>query len=706
MSSRYRLYVANTIKLVESLVVKSNDSVDALNQWVTDYFGSDLVNKLDPHTWKYYMNVSGEYHFTDQVMEVVSWDTLETIIFNKENLEVHRSTWKAYEYGSTQYMDLVKKYPNQELLIRGILDPIDIDVAINAQNGTVLSYNTQLVEVNEYSLISKINQWIQSFKTRYVNEQFSISDELYAATHHAIMYMHLVPAVLNFRLGACKTNEAHSYHITEYLLSHGLPEYSIMHMTKKQMLFFYRNIKYIQRNAGTVDTFRWILDHIMTERFLPMSEYVMKHSWEKQLEELLPQVVFRNHHLNEIYGATDQDKLTTSALMYKEDRIALGNPRYRDDEVEHIERCFAYSKSSTVMTKVLESAIIDYTESGQNRPEEALLNHWLYLSVTGHYKAYIGITNPKTDERIPMSAKDAFILMMYAWAKSMDVDMIYIPPMLAKRVMRIPSPSVNTLMALVDSQYVKSSVAKQMISYMPIVTDIISTEAFNSFGNKVHQALMAQMKMSAVEEHYYARGLVQNMANGLYCDVLCELEPEGTLYGQWFADRSLDFSTFSRQEFEDLHIRIVEEMTGMDLVEEPNLTSLQNAMIKLFEYLSSYSIQFVKKINNNGLISLNNPTVRCGDMVGASSALIEFYDSAIGTISHKLKSKAKYSVNVYTDDTPGSYAGVQEIVNIQERIGFSLDMDVDVRFEPDILRHHIPIDLAPLYVSNVEVISL
>lgn len=706
MSNRYQLYVANTIKLVESLVIKSNDSIDALNQWVIDYYGAESFNKNDPHTWKYYLNVSGEYHFTDKIMEVVSWDTLETIVFNKSNLEIHRATFKAYAYGSTQYMDLVNKYPNQELLIRGILNPTNIDNAISAVNGTILAHDDQLIEENEYSLLDKINQWIQSFKVRYVNEQFSISDELYAAAHHGIMYMHLVPAVLNFRLMACKTNEAHSYHITEYLLSHGIPEYSIIHMTKKQMLFFYRNIKYIQRNAGTIDTFKWILDHIMTERFLPISEYVMKHNWEHQLDNLLPEVVFRNNHLNNIYGTSDQDYLNTLALLYKEDKIALGNPQYREDEVDVIEKQFAYSKSSTVMTKVLESAIIDYTENGQNRPEEILLNHWLYLSTTGKYKAYIRITNPKTEEQIPMGAKDAFTLMVYAWAKSMEIDLIYVPKMLAKRVIRTPQPTVNQLMELVDTKYIKPSVAQEILSYMPTVTDIISTEAFNAFGNKIYNALLVQLKLPAVQEHFYARSLVQNMVMGVYADVLCELEPEGTLYGQWFADRTLDFSDYTRQEFTELYTQIVKDMTGVELAEEPNLMSLQAAMIKLFEYLSSYSIQFVKKINNNGLINLNNPVIRCGDMSGASSILMEFYDSAIDVLKQNLSTKTEISLNVFADDTVNGYTNIQQILSVRDKIKLSLDMDVDVTFEPNVLQTSYQLDAAPLYVNNVEVISL
>lgn len=702
MSSRYQLYEANTVKLVESLVIKSSDSVDSLNQWVIDYYGVDKVNYNDPHTWKYYLNVSGEYHFTDDSMSVVSWDTLETIEFTKENLAEHRATFKAYEYGSTQYMDLVKKYPNQELLIRGILNPVDIDVAINAENGTVLYYDTDLVEENEYSLIDKINQWVNSYRVRWVNEQFGITDELYPTVHHAIMYLHLVPAILNFRLEACKTNEAHSYHITEYLLSHGIPQYSIMHMTKKQMLFFYRNIKYIQRNAGKVDTFKWILDHIMTERFLPMSEYVMKHSWKDQLDRLLPTVQFRNQPLNDIYGAADQDLLSTSAILTKEDPCAIENKVYREEEGTDIEKTLAYSKSSTVITKMLESAILDYTEAGQNKPEEVLLHHWLYLAVLGKYKAHIIITNPRTDERIPLSAKDAFTLMIYAWAKTMEIDLDVIPQVLAKRVQRIPLPTTAQLLKLVDATYVKVDKAKAMLALSPTIGTIISTEAFNTLGNKIFEAMSTQFKMSALEEHFYTRSLIENMAHGIYCDKLCTLEAPGTTYGQWLTARKLNFDDYTRLEFVDLWSNILTQATGVELEKEPNLMSLQTAMVRLFEYLSSYSIQFIKKINQNGLINLKRPPTRLGDVKGESFSLIEFYDSAIDVLDQEVKTNAKYSIQM-SSDGENKMTNVREIISIFDRYHFDLDMDADVNFKPNIVKSYYQYDLSAPFVTHIQV---
>ena len=89
MSNRFQMYLADTIKLVESLIIKSEDTINAMNQWVIDYYGKEAVNLNDPTSWKYYYNVCGEYHFSDPKIVVTSWDTLEEIEFTKRNLEIH-----------------------------------------------------------------------------------------------------------------------------------------------------------------------------------------------------------------------------------------------------------------------------------------------------------------------------------------------------------------------------------------------------------------------------------------------------------------------------------------------------------------------------------------------------------------------------------------------------------------------------------------
>lgn len=201
-NNHYTLYIEQVLQLAETIVIKSTDSAEALNRYVADYYGSFMVDTTNPKSWKYYMNISGQYHETDTEMTVVSMDTLEPIVFSKETLALHRATARAYAYGTRQYRELVSQYPNQEMLILGILYPVDIDTAIAADNGQILGYPPGLVEENEYSFIVKLQAWINGYIGRWVNTQYGLSDELYPATWLGIMYLQLVPTILNIRLEA------------------------------------------------------------------------------------------------------------------------------------------------------------------------------------------------------------------------------------------------------------------------------------------------------------------------------------------------------------------------------------------------------------------------------------------------------------------------------------------------------------------------
>ena len=241
----YQVYIQNTFDLASSIIIKSNDAVNALNNYVNNYAavnGTASVDLANPASWKYYMNLAGLYHYTDTVMEVVSLDTLNTIPFTVQNLALNTATAAGYAYGTYNYKQLVSQYPDQEMLILGILYPVNMAKAIAAAEGTILGYPSSLVETNEYNLISNLQTWINGFKARWVNQQYGISDNLYPATALGLMYLNLVPAILNLRLRACKTNQAHSFHVRMYLASHGFLDQFIDVMTTEQTLFFYRNI--------------------------------------------------------------------------------------------------------------------------------------------------------------------------------------------------------------------------------------------------------------------------------------------------------------------------------------------------------------------------------------------------------------------------------------------------------------------------------
>ena len=244
-SNYYDLYIAANISLATSIIIKSDDTVSGLNEYVNyeaTVNGTPAVDMSDPLSWKYYLNISGQYHHLDKIITITSLDTQEVINFTIDNLAMHPATATAYAFGTNYHTNLVETYPFERLLIMGILYPVSINTAISAKDGTILGYPPNLVEPNEYSLISNLQKWINGYKIRWTNVQFSISDALYSATALGIMYLNILPALLTIRLEACKTNQAHSFHVRQYLASHNLLNQYIDNMTLSQTLFFYRNI--------------------------------------------------------------------------------------------------------------------------------------------------------------------------------------------------------------------------------------------------------------------------------------------------------------------------------------------------------------------------------------------------------------------------------------------------------------------------------
>ena len=219
MSTLYQIYHESVVRLAATLVVKDEATCNHINNRLS-YFGYQ-IDEGRHETWKYYLNLAGKYHASDKMMTVTSMDTQEEIEFTVENMDIHRATWREYQYGSRYYKELITKYPNQKMLILGILNPVNIDTAIAAPDHSILYYDRTLVESRETNLIPKLQDWINGQFIRWANEDYRINNSLFIAARLAIIGMGTPSQIKSIRLENAKTNMAHSYHIRRYLASFG-----------------------------------------------------------------------------------------------------------------------------------------------------------------------------------------------------------------------------------------------------------------------------------------------------------------------------------------------------------------------------------------------------------------------------------------------------------------------------------------------------
>lgn len=601
--NHYKLYLENVIALAETLVIKSDYSAYRQNEYMAHVHGNASFNPGDKTTWKYYLNLSGEYHALDKRMTVTSLDTLQEIEFNKANLAVHKQTAEAYQYGSRYYRELLLRFPENEIIILGILYPVDIQVAINAPDFSVLAYPSYLVEEHEYSLITNINEWLDKWRIRWHSRTFHLSDELYGVTNLGIMYLQLVPLILNLRMQACRTSEVHSYHLQQYLGSHGFLNRFYMQLTRKQALWLYRNIRYIERHSGKQDTFEWLIENILSERGIPLSEFNMLHNTTDMPADLRPEATFVKTLLNEAaaQNAVRDNYYTTAGLLKKEIPLTTGNADYVKFHGQEIDELLERSYSGELKTKVLESAMIDYTDAVPQTLHSVYINQWIYFANTSRMPVYIRVPNPHTGVEMVMSTKNAYLYFLYAHWKLANVTMDTIPPLFVQRRILEEDFGVQKLTDIVDGELITSDEAQTVYDSRYQVGAVTTLEEYRKTCQDAHKQIILQHNFHYKEEHLEKRAYYEAMVTRLYADELMVHDQQDKSYPAFLAANGLAYEDLTLDEWQQLYESIYEKITGVDMTVTANIASVQKAMIGIMQQLSSYSIQLLTDINKDAI---------------------------------------------------------------------------------------------------------
>lgn len=636
-SAYYRIFMSQVMTLAKTMVIKSEVAAKTINSEL-EVFGSAISS--DPRTWKYYMNLAGLYHPTDTVMTVTSMDTLEEIEFTRDNLQIHRATANAHVYGSRYYRDLVARYPEQEGLILGILNPIDLDKAIAARDGDILYYDTTLVESQEASLIPKLQSWIHAYMTRWSVAGYGVADDLYPAAQLGVLFAHLPMEILNLRLEACLTEEAHSFHIREYLASHGGLDVHLPYLTLKQALFLYRNINYLQNNAGMQSTFNLLLERIINERNLPLARYDMLHDDSRQLETLYPDIEMRREPLNDHPGDGSTNRRTVDDVMSKQYEVARSNYDRHYEVLDDVVRTMQHSQINRLPTKVFESALLDTTDSVPYTKEDILLTHWLYLAAHNRFQAVINVPNPTTGVTMALTAKEAFVVFLYAFNKARGVVLTEIPMLYANRARRPALPTVAEMQALVNPERIGDVELARLLEHQPAMGVYLSISSYRDFCSALQYAQNYQRGLYAIPEYHMDRGMMERAANACYHDVACDLGA-GTPYDLWFNERGFEFASLGDLDLDLLANNILTAVTGEDVGTASALAQLQESMLELMGRLSSYSVHYLQSINSTSYRILDTVMPRVSDIDSMFKALERVGINRVQPLTSGLKTHQK-----------------------------------------------------------------
>ncbi|MND25675.1 hypothetical protein D3C81_144450 [compost metagenome] len=625
----YRLYEDSVLAMAKTIVIKSEASANAINTGLSEVRPVPFdVDVDDPATWKYYLNLAGRYHPFDTKMTVMSIETRQEIPFDIETLAVHTDTRRAYAFGTRYYNELVKRFPAQEDLILGILNPVDLQTAIDAPDGQILWIDQSLIEENETNLVAQIQEKINARRTRWDVADYVNVDDLYPAGQLLLQALELPVDIMNARLANCKTDQVHSFHIRSYLASHGRLDQFMSHMNKEQMLFFYRNILWIQRNAGKQETFDWLVDRVMTLRKLPVAEFNLHHNVSDQPDNLYPTIEVKRKDLTRMASGNPVDTWTVEGIVNREATIAPGNYNETDREIRRVVDLMKNSPKNRLKTKVLESSVVDRSNDYALTFSDVLLNHWVYFAQEGLYNTIIAFDNPLTGDQLWFNAKDAFILFIYALNKALGQDLPYVPNIDACMVRKRKLPTKADLRKITEADRVSDRLLDALLADQPVLDEVISVDAFYNKCVQIHAAWREHNWLYTTQEHHVSRGQAEAAANHLYMNKECNLANKVS-YDTWLKDHQIDTTDFSKAEYELLYTNLLALATGTSLKVTVSLDELQKAMIRLLTQLSSYTVQFIRELRGTNMIALNWSAIRQGDTAGKGEGGMYLHSSNV-----------------------------------------------------------------------------
>lgn len=258
----------NCLDLTKSIVFKLNVLPLAINKHLVSR-GHVISN--DPKEWKYFLNISGVKHYTNNDVKITALEDGLEYSLTKELLEEHKYTREVLMSNGSYYSELTSKYPLDSEYIMGCINPIDIDYAISAPDGTVLGYFNHLVEPQEINLIDNISKYLKKEIYRWKIDKFLEFENLYVQTLLPILYLNLPSVILNQRLRNINTPYVHSYFMDIYFKSNGLNE-EVNYLNKKSRFWLYRNLDYIKHNIGKNDTLNKLIENVFNANTIGISK--------------------------------------------------------------------------------------------------------------------------------------------------------------------------------------------------------------------------------------------------------------------------------------------------------------------------------------------------------------------------------------------------------------------------------------------------
>lgn len=410
-------YNNQNINLAKTLIVKLTDVGIAMNIGLKNKYG--ITASTDKRTWKYFLNMSGQKHSTntDVTITIIELGTKE--VLTKELLDKYSYTRTELLRQEDYYKNIIRDYPEEITFIHGCMLPVDIDKAIEAEDGTILNYNTNFVEDSEDYLIPKLQEHIKNFLQRWHISEYTIVEELYLPGMLANLYASLPTKIANLRLDKVNTNEVHSFHMEHFFRSHLNIWDELNVLNNKTKYWLYRNLPYLIRNIGKHSTFNLIIDKILNENDVGVGRYILRKSNpELNNETDINKSSYNSSQLSiyasavNPYYSNDGFKDIDSTIIKELDETSTLYTEEENFVIDRIKDKILNSEIDNQYSKMIELSTYEYYKQYGIDLFKYVFDYWVYNVKKDNIQYNVEFTDPNTNNIYILSAKQGLLLLI------------------------------------------------------------------------------------------------------------------------------------------------------------------------------------------------------------------------------------------------------------------------------------------------------
>ena len=673
-------YYRNAILISNSLVLKIPEIAYIVNKGIYVKTGKQV--NTPKREWLYYQNLAGIKTRFNKDIYIRYLENGEEALLTKERMQNSPLTRRTLLKFGDKFKELVTAYPCEETYIRGCLYDIDLDTIMEAKPGTILAYNKDLLETNEYSLIRELQDYIYNFLARWHVKEYTLTDELYIPSLLAVLYSSIPNKIMNIRNKYSLTAEVNSFHMEHFFRSNMNLWDEAQVLNNPSRYWLYKNLNWMMKHVGKGKTFEKLIWKLLEPNRIGIGGYTLsvpdfdpellnntKHTVASYYK---PTNVFQTHKLNNAYDVDDKTDVELQYLVRREiDEVDIiqtdATPGRNDYMVEQEAYDVDQSRINQQGTKVLDLNTVRLFQAHNTDPYRLALDYWLYMVSKDKFTYTINYqdantmitdednTNILSTDIDPLAAKTYNITPRVGFLMLLKV-ILQATGNLDKRLTSIKLSSILNLdpdrhKAIIDGLWDEGrsrEIVEEIAKHMPKEpTSFSEVEEFSNYIQELIEYKKYNWYIDTNSESGIVSANIKNFNARVMLPITVKLSNTPKTINQLLAEEGIDYKLPTSFDLNVSFTGLFRQFVGFDLTSTINTEEIIKKYISLVDKLTSYTTQIVTStaVDEEESIVYNHTTV-----LANHRPIMTILDAALHPIEHEF-TRINSLANDWRDET-------------------------------------------------------